>query len=63
MSYIEEMEEAHREQAKKIKDLYAKHKGVQIQGRLDGEPWAEEERKLKNEFLEKLKMIKKKYNK
>ena len=63
MSYAEEKERAYREQARKINDLYARYKGSQIQGQLDGEPWAEEELKLKKDFLERLNIIKKKYNK
>lgn len=63
MNYTEEREQVLKEHAQKIKKLYEKYKGIHPQGQLDGEPWANEERVLKNELIEKLKMIEIKHNK
>lgn len=62
MSREKELKKAYDDQLKKIKALYDKYRGVCVPGQLDGEPWAEEERKLKQELLKKIDRINKKYS-
>lgn len=61
MSYREELKKVYDDHLEKIKALYDKHAGTYASGQLDGEPWVEEERKLKREMLEKIDEIDKKY--
>lgn len=61
MSRKEEIKKVYDDHLEKIKALYDKHARTYVTGQLDGEPWAEEERKLKREMLEKIDEINKKY--
>lgn len=62
MSHKDELKKVYDNHMEKIKALYSKHLGSYVPGQLDGEPWAEEERKLKRELIEKVGEINKKYN-
>lgn len=61
MSEQEEIEKVLEEHSKKVKELYKKY--PHIEGTLDGGPPKDKEIKIRNETLQKMQRIKKKYNK